>query len=290
MMNNEIKNLQELNKMLDTQHQPTDTRIENRVTKNGVCKLFLHSTCPYKEKCPYSHDISKAQPCALYQENRCKFGATCDFSHQLGAPHIRNCKHIKLQGICENESCRYRHDLNLCAEYDQGYCPAGPGCPKAHIRKTLCMNYAYGFCPKGPKCSEAHPKVLTSFDEQFFKDMEYGLPVIRCHTCQRLGHKANNCPQKLTVEVEAVCLNCKKWHYKDNKCEQEDYLEGGAYFQAPIKLAQSKSKPIPIRKDANSNPLPPNTAESNSNPIPFAASDSLSNPIPLGSNIPDASQ
>ena len=219
---NEKQNLDNLSKLLDT--QKIEIKPESRVTKNGVCKLFIHSTCQNKEKCPNLHDMSKVAPCTLHAEGRCKFGTSCDFSHNL-APGIISCKNIRKNGICEQESCKKKHELKKCFDYEQGYCFQGPFCAKAQVRKIICINYQYGFCANGPKCKDAHPKnLLVPFDEQFFKDIDPNIQIIKCFDskCQKLGHKSNNCPQKMTVEIDSICLNCNKWHYKDNKCPAED--------------------------------------------------------------------
>jgi len=148
---------------------------------------------------------------------------------------------------------KFKHELNPCSEYQQGYCPDGPNCNKAHIRKKLCINYSYGFCPKGPRCGDAHPKVLLISDEQFFRDMELQ-NIIKCHTCQKLGHKSNNCPQKLTVEVEAVCGKCKKWHYKDNQCETELEEAGAGFMPVPVRTNPKPVIQTPKLGAQNSNP------------------------------------
>lgn len=60
-MNNQRNNPQQQNHWMSD----ANNNLENNqdVTKNGVCKKFLHSKCTKGETCQYSHDISKIRPC-----------------------------------------------------------------------------------------------------------------------------------------------------------------------------------------------------------------------------------
>jgi cleavage and polyadenylation specificity factor subunit 4 len=186
-------------------------------TKSGVCKMFLHSTCN-NPGCSFSHDASKVQICQNYANNLCKYGNACEFSHQMTVNPTRPCNNMRNMGYCENPECKYKHILNICLEYEKGFCSQGSGCTYAHVRKELCKNYMYGFCPEGPNCPNAHPKLLIEWDAVIFHKIDPKIKVITCNKCQIMGHKANNCLSRKTVEVASICPKCKIWHWKDNAC------------------------------------------------------------------------
>jgi len=186
--------------------------------KQGVCKMFLHSTCN-NPNCVFLHDTSRVQVCQNYLNNSCKYGNMCDFSHQASGVNLgRICPEIKRDGYCPNPDCKNKHILNVCLEYEKGFCVTGGMCKFAHVKRELCKNYMYGFCPKGPNCEQAHPKLLIEWDADIFNMIDPRIRIIKCNKCNILGHKANNCAKRKTVEITSVCPKCNTWHWKDNPC------------------------------------------------------------------------
>ena len=190
-------------------------------TKSGVCKMFLHSTCN-NPSCGFLHDASKVPICQNYANNLCKYGNACEFSHQMNMNPTRPCIAMRNYGLCDNPECKYRHVLNICLDYEKGFCCTGKFCKFAHVRKELCKNYMYGFCPEGPNCQYMHPKLLIEWDAEFFRSIDPKIKIIKCNKCNILGHKANNCLSRKTVEINDVCTKCKTWHWKDNSCAEEE--------------------------------------------------------------------
>jgi len=215
----EEQNFENLAKLAREQNRPKGG-ITLGATKNGVCKMFLHSTCNNFE-CGFLHDTSRVQPCQNYANNLCKFGDACEFNHQLNLVPVKTCNNMRHQGYCEKTECKFKHLLYTCLGFDKGYCPDGKHCIKAHVRKELCKNYMYGFCPEGPNCLYAHPKLLMDWDAKFFHEIDPKIRVIKCNKCNILGHKANNCLSRKTVEIVNTCPNCNCWHWKDNPCPYE---------------------------------------------------------------------
>jgi len=199
-------------------------------TKGGVCKMFLHSTC-LNLACGFLHDVSKVPTCQNYANNLCKYGNACEFSHQMAVNPTRQCNSMRHYGYCENFECKYKHNLNVCLHFEQGYCKNGRVCTFAHVRKELCKNYMYGFCPEGPNCQYAHPKLLMEWDAKFFHEIDPKIRIIKCNKCNVLGHKANNCLSRKFVEITSTCPKCKSWHWKDNPCPYEEVDESGMVLE-----------------------------------------------------------
>lgn len=123
------------------------------MTKNGICKKFLHSTCE-NSQCKYSHDISKAIPCKNYiQSGYCVKGNLCNYLHSINNNQTQKpgsivCKIFREKGYCpDGNNCPYKHSKIVCKNYARGFCTKGANCKELHQKKTPCRNYLIGFCP-----------------------------------------------------------------------------------------------------------------------------------------------
>mmetsp|Transcript_70466 Transcript_70466/g.82099 ORF Transcript_70466/g.82099 Transcript_70466/m.82099 type:complete len:223 (+) Transcript_70466:32-700(+) len=193
--------------------------LDDGKTKNGVCKLFLHSECK-RTNCPFDHDLTKVAPCNNFSKNLCKYGDQCDFSHRETNKNEKTCKFLSNNGFCDKETCKFRHALEPCPLFDRGFCLYGRTCLNVHVRKKICYNYMLGFCPNGPECKNAHPKILCDSDEKYYKELNPTAIVIKCHKCQVLGHKSTQCTLNNHGLIDvASCANCKKWHDPEKDCE-----------------------------------------------------------------------
>jgi len=210
------KNLDNIVKIIHEQNT-LKPEITFGATKNGVCKMFLHSTCT-NSPCENLHDLSRVLSCQNHANNVCKYGDNCDYSHQKISHQNILCENMRYQGICDIPDCKYKHTLKTCINFEKGYCRMGNQCSFAHVRKEICQDYMYGFCPEGPDCKFSHPKLLMNLDPKFFKEMNRNIKVIRCKICNMLGHKANNCLKRKTVEVKSLCEKCECWHWPNNPC------------------------------------------------------------------------
>lgn len=72
-------------KLYDTGNYNQDQPIApnpHELTKNGICKKFIHGKC--RQACPYVHDRSKIKPCDKFEnQGSCPYGDKCDFSHDI---------------------------------------------------------------------------------------------------------------------------------------------------------------------------------------------------------------
>jgi len=105
-----VNNLQPMNTMNNghktntaQMNQMNNTINENNpeVTKNGVCKKFLHGKCiKNADSCQYSHDASRVRPCQHFINNQCIKGDDCHFSHQIDQDKMPLCRFLKNYGQC----------------------------------------------------------------------------------------------------------------------------------------------------------------------------------------------
>ena len=183
----------------------------SKKTRNGLCKLFIHSKCNKSAtECKFSHSGSRIKPCHHFQFGNCRKGDDCDFSHNM-EPEKKICRFIRDKGVCtKGSSCTFKHVLKPCKKYDKGFCEEGEDCKHTHIPKKLCKNYAYGFCPEGPNCEDAHPKLFTVRDKSLLESL--GLKVIECYHCKEIGHKSTICNQEINLNDPIYCFKCNKRH------------------------------------------------------------------------------
>ncbi|EAR91722.1 zinc finger C-x8-C-x5-C-x3-H type protein (macronuclear) [Tetrahymena thermophila SB210] len=203
-----------------------DQQNQNKeVTKNGLCKQYIHGQCQ-RAQCPYSHDDSKIKRCTKFQQNsHCKFGDQCDFSHKADPNKSQQqqiCGHF-LQGQCRfGDSCQNKHVYLRCVSFDQGFCPQGPDCQFVHVTLKLCKDYVYGYCPKGNKCDKAHPKAFSPIDLEFYQQQYQREQLIQCHLCQEIGHKKTQCffSREIDPNKTILCGLCEQNHKLSYYCAQ----------------------------------------------------------------------
>lgn len=109
-MINNIQNINTINNPINANgthiNQINTMANENNqdVTKNGVCKKFLHGKCPKTaDTCQYSHDASRVRPCQHFINNQCIKGDDCHFSHQIDQDKMPLCRFLKNYGQCTKQ-------------------------------------------------------------------------------------------------------------------------------------------------------------------------------------------
>eukprot|EP01125_Pyxidicula_operculata_P014895 TRINITY_DN5012_c1_g3_i2.p1 TRINITY_DN5012_c1_g3~~TRINITY_DN5012_c1_g3_i2.p1 ORF type:complete len:185 (+),score=17.51 TRINITY_DN5012_c1_g3_i2:406-960(+) len=166
---------------------------------------------------------------------------------------------------CSNPECMYLHinpetKGHECPWYARGFCKHGDKCRHRHVKKVPCDAYMAGFCPEGPNCRFGHakfelppeePAVITipsiSATSSSYVSSGAGsiptlgdsdqpqkkAPVIICHKCGTIGHKANVCPNSTKNYSEnrletVTCHKCGQLGHYANKC-----FSSSKYHQIP---------------------------------------------------------
>ena len=66
------------------QEMQTTLANHSELTKNGVCKKFIHEKCWLSDSCFYLHDKSKIKPCNKNESmESCGYGDKYKFSHDI---------------------------------------------------------------------------------------------------------------------------------------------------------------------------------------------------------------
>ncbi|CAN8312832.1 unnamed protein product [Cochlearia groenlandica] len=164
-----------------------NARLRLAKKKKKYCQFFTRFGKCNKDdgKCSYVHDPSKIAVCTKFLNGLCS-NANCKLTHKVvlvshccRALLHRNLKLLNLflpqvipermpdcsyflQGLCNNETCSYRHvhvnpSAAICDGFLKGYCSDGDKCRKKH--SYTCPDFEdTGSCSKGSKCKLHHPK------------------------------------------------------------------------------------------------------------------------------------
>lgn len=78
--------------------------------------------------------------CTHWLRGLCVKGDQCEFLHNASPEYMPECK-FYADGRCEDGTCPFRHvtrapPVSMCADYVRGFCPLGPACPRAHLKRV----------------------------------------------------------------------------------------------------------------------------------------------------------